>query len=257
LQEAFYALDEDGDGHLTPAELTHALRSTDALAKSGFAAEIPPEALEELIAASDLYGEGYVDVDEFLAAMLANSNYTKTKDAVSKADKPVSLLRHACAGLCADMLTRWVWVAQVQLLQLLLRGNLMPLCRSASFLTRLFFPAATSITKLLTVLHLLLLQLRRSFDALDHDHDGFITSADLLNLQQQLLGEHHMTKELAEEMMSEVSSCIDESHDGKMNYQEVCAQRCMLFPCVEFGISAHFYWLYLHHTLKCASCVMQ
>jgi Ca2+-binding EF-hand superfamily protein len=63
--------------------LTHALRSTDALAKSGFAAEIPPEALEELIAASDLYGEGYVDVDEFLAAMLANSNYTKTKDAVS------------------------------------------------------------------------------------------------------------------------------------------------------------------------------
>jgi hypothetical protein len=82
LQEAFYALDEDGDGHLTPAELTHALRSTDALAKSGFAAEIPPEALEELIAASDLYGEGYVDVDEFLAAMLANSNYTKTKDAV-------------------------------------------------------------------------------------------------------------------------------------------------------------------------------
>lgn len=76
-------MDEDGDGHLTPAELTHALRSTDALAKSGFAAEIPPEALEELIAASDLYGEGYVDVDEFLAAMLANSNYTKTKDAVS------------------------------------------------------------------------------------------------------------------------------------------------------------------------------
>eukprot|EP00882_Tetradesmus_deserticola_P024714 GHRQ01027024.1.p1 GENE.GHRQ01027024.1~~GHRQ01027024.1.p1 ORF type:complete len:153 (-),score=31.48 GHRQ01027024.1:654-1112(-) len=84
LQEAFYALDEDGDGHLTPAELTHALRSTDALAKSGFAAEIPPEALEQLIAASDLYGEGYVDVDEFLAAMLANSNYTKTKDAVSR-----------------------------------------------------------------------------------------------------------------------------------------------------------------------------
>jgi Ca2+-binding EF-hand superfamily protein len=84
LQEAFYAMDEDGDGHLTPAELTHALRSTDALAKSGFAAEIPPEALEELIAASDLYGEGYVDVDEFLAAMLANSNYTKTKDAVSE-----------------------------------------------------------------------------------------------------------------------------------------------------------------------------
>jgi hypothetical protein len=28
-----------------------------------------------------------------------------------------------------------------------------------------------------------LLQLRRSFDALDHDHAGFITSADLLNLQ--------------------------------------------------------------------------
>lgn len=45
-------------------------------------AEIEPEALEGLIAASDLYGEGYVDVDEFLAAMLANSNYTKHKDAV-------------------------------------------------------------------------------------------------------------------------------------------------------------------------------
>jgi hypothetical protein len=29
----------------------------------------------------------------------------------------------------------------------------------------------------------LFLQLRRSFDALDHDHDSFITSADLLNLQ--------------------------------------------------------------------------
>jgi hypothetical protein len=36
-----------------------------------------------LIAASDLYGEGYVDMDEFLAAMVANSNYSKTKDAVS------------------------------------------------------------------------------------------------------------------------------------------------------------------------------
>jgi Ca2+-binding EF-hand superfamily protein len=53
--------------------------------------EIPPEALEELIAASDLYGEGYVDVDEFLAAMLANSNYTKTKDAVSDGEKSVVL----------------------------------------------------------------------------------------------------------------------------------------------------------------------
>lgn len=38
-----------------------------------------------LIAASDLYGEGYVDMDEFLAAMVANSNYSKTKDAVSRA----------------------------------------------------------------------------------------------------------------------------------------------------------------------------
>lgn len=28
------------------------------------------------------YGEGYVDVDEFLAAMLANSNWTRTKAAV-------------------------------------------------------------------------------------------------------------------------------------------------------------------------------
>lgn len=83
LQEAFYALDEDGDGHLTPAELRTALQSTGALAKAGLAAEIDPEALEGLIAASDLYGEGYVDVDEFLAAMLANSNYTKAKDAVS------------------------------------------------------------------------------------------------------------------------------------------------------------------------------
>jgi hypothetical protein len=39
--------------------------------------------LQGLIAASDLYGEGYVDMDEFLAAMVANSNYSKTKDAVS------------------------------------------------------------------------------------------------------------------------------------------------------------------------------
>jgi hypothetical protein len=86
-----------------------------------------------------------------------------------------------------------------------------------------------------------LLQLRRSFDALDHDHDGFITSADLLNLQQQLLGEHHITKELAEEMMSEVSSCIDESHDGKMNYQEVGAMaRCMVLAgcmCVRTALN--------------------
>lgn len=29
-------------------------------------------------------GEGFVDVDEFLAAMLANSNYTRTKDAVRR-----------------------------------------------------------------------------------------------------------------------------------------------------------------------------
>jgi hypothetical protein len=65
------------------------------------------------------------------------------------------------------------------------------------------------------------LQLRRSFDALDQDHDGFITSADLLNLQQQLLGQHHMTKELAEDMMSEVSTCISDTHDGKMDFDEV------------------------------------
>jgi hypothetical protein len=38
--------------------------------------------LQDLIAASDLYGEGYVDMDEFLAAMVANSSYSKTKDAV-------------------------------------------------------------------------------------------------------------------------------------------------------------------------------
>eukprot|EP00878_Enallax_costatus_P010384 GHUV01010837.1.p1 GENE.GHUV01010837.1~~GHUV01010837.1.p1 ORF type:complete len:453 (+),score=145.23 GHUV01010837.1:840-2198(+) len=145
LKEAFHTLDVDGDGHLSPAELTKALRSTGSLSKSGLAAEIDQEALEELIAASDLYGEGYVDVDEFLAAMLANSNWSRTKDA-----------------------------------------------------------------------------LRRSFEALDHDHDGFITSSDLLHLQQHLLGQHHMTKELADEMMSEVSSCIDEAHDGKMDYQEFC-----------------------------------
>ncbi|KAF8065772.1 CPK1 [Scenedesmus sp. PABB004] len=146
LKEAFYALDKDGDGHLTPAELHEALRSTGSLAKAGFVSEIGPEALEGLIAASDLYGEGYVDVDEFLAAMLANSNYTKAKDA-----------------------------------------------------------------------------LRRSFDALDQDHDGFITCADLLHLQQQLLGQHHITPALAEEMMSEVSSCIDEAHEGKMTYTEFCS----------------------------------
>jgi hypothetical protein len=35
-----------------------------------------------LIAASDLYGEGFVDMDEFLAAMVANCQYSKTKDAV-------------------------------------------------------------------------------------------------------------------------------------------------------------------------------
>lgn len=71
------------------------------------------------------------------------------------------------------------------------------------------------------VLLVSLLQLRRSFDALDQDHDGFITSIDLLNLQQQLLGQHHMTKELAEDMMSEVSTCISDTHDGKMDFEEV------------------------------------
>lgn len=70
------------------------------------------------------------------------------------------------------------------------------------------------------------LQLRRSFDALDQDHDGFITSADLLNLQQQLLGQHHMTKELAEDMMSEVSTCISDTHDGKMDFEEVRGRCC-------------------------------
>lgn len=48
-----------------------------------------------------------------------------------------------------------------------------------------------------------------------------LTGSDLLSLQQQLLGQHHITKELAEEMMSEVSSCISDAHDGKMDYQEV------------------------------------
>lgn len=55
------------------------------------------------------------------------------------------------------------------------------------------------------------------------DHDGFITSADLLNLQQQLLGQHHMTRELAEDMMSEVSDCISDTHERKMDFEEVGA----------------------------------
>ena len=42
-----------------------------------------------------------------------------------------------------------------------------------------------------------------------------------MNLQQQLLGQHHMTKELAEDMMSEVSTCISDRHDGKMDFEEV------------------------------------
>jgi hypothetical protein len=46
LQEAFAELDKDGDGHLTPAELHAALRSTGALAKAGLAAEIDPHVLE-------------------------------------------------------------------------------------------------------------------------------------------------------------------------------------------------------------------
>ena len=110
LQEAFHQLDKDGDGHLTPGELRNAQSSTGSLSKSGLAAEIDQAALEGLIAASDLYGEGYIDVDEFLAAMLANSNYAKTKDAV-RMNSPVRLsgiagpyaaLADSCAA-CGDM----------------------------------------------------------------------------------------------------------------------------------------------------------
>jgi len=73
-----------GTGTLTPTELRNALSSTGSSGQSRACQRtFDQDALEGLIAASDLYGEGYVDVDEFLAAMLANSNYAKTKDAVS------------------------------------------------------------------------------------------------------------------------------------------------------------------------------
>jgi hypothetical protein len=50
--------------------------------------------LQGLIAASDLNGEGYVDMDEFLAAMVANSSYSKTKDAVSGAVVSAAMACH-------------------------------------------------------------------------------------------------------------------------------------------------------------------
>lgn len=50
---------------------------------------------------------------------------------------------------------------------------------------------------------------------------GWLLATDLLNLQQQLLGQHHITRELAEDMMSEVSTCISDTHDGKMDFEEV------------------------------------
>ena len=56
-----------------------------------------------LIAASDLYGEGYVDMDEFLAAMVANSSYSKTKDAVRKSTTVLLGLVYCMVGRCACM----------------------------------------------------------------------------------------------------------------------------------------------------------
>jgi hypothetical protein len=36
-----------------------------------------------------------------------------------------------------------------------------------------------------------------------------------------------MTKELAEDMMSEVSTCISDTHDGKMDFEEVSVTLCV------------------------------
>lgn len=61
LQEAFSELDKDGDGHLTPAELTAALRNTGAMAKAGLAAEIDPHVLEVRCSTCALCVRGCLD----------------------------------------------------------------------------------------------------------------------------------------------------------------------------------------------------
>lgn len=242
--------------------------------------------LQELIASSDLYAEGYVDMDEFLAAMVANSSYSKTKDAVRtptlsatyiasiqheqsphtlffgmyketllhaqlpaclvgcspqhcQAVKPVSTcmcplqsscswacFRHLIAGSVHPVIRQTlpeskILPASKRLGRFEYRHCVVHLSRVSSVAAGMQLWPLSNRHCVVPLSHFRTLQLRRSFDALDQDHDGFITSADLLNLQQQLLGQHHMTKELAEDMMSEVSTCISDIHDGKMDFEEV------------------------------------
>jgi calcium-dependent protein kinase len=59
-------------------------------------------------------------------------------------------------------------------------------------------------------------QVRRSFEQLDHDGDGFITAEDLV----KVLPRGAASIELAKEMLSEVTNS-----DGKVDYKKVCT--CM------------------------------
>ena len=64
LKEIFMAMDENGDGMLTLAELHHALKAKGAT--------LPAELAKQIMEASDLNADGVIDYYEFLGATVCN-----------------------------------------------------------------------------------------------------------------------------------------------------------------------------------------
>ena len=92
----------------------------------------------------------------------------------------------------------------------IIMGDVAPHCIAAS----------CSSPPLLLTVSLLRAQVRKSFEELDKDGDGFISPEDLVKVMPR-----GSSIELAREMVKEV----DKDNDGKVNYNEVrglCICRC-------------------------------
>jgi calcium-dependent protein kinase len=76
LQELFMAMDKDNDGRINSQDLHQALAQVGAA--------IDEEEMSELFQVSDMSGQGVIDYEEFIAAMLDSNRVAKRRDAVRR-----------------------------------------------------------------------------------------------------------------------------------------------------------------------------